>query len=82
MPQPEPDFEELRFALIRLRRTRQLTLDELSEKSGVARRSLVQLEGGKSKGSLETWFRLSEAFEVEIGEVLSALYGPTRSRRR
>lgn len=76
-----PDFEELRFYLARLRRTRRWTLDELAEHSGVGRRSLVQLESGKSRGSLETWFKLAETFDMEIGEVLATLYGPSRTRR-
>jgi len=76
-----PDFEELRFFLARLRRERHLTLEELSERSGVGRRSIVQLESGHSKGTLETWFRLAEGLDVELGSVVSALYGPGRERR-
>jgi len=76
-----PDFEELRFYLARLRRTQRCTLDELAERSGVGRRSLVQLEAGESHGSVETWFKIAEAFDVEVGEILSSLYGPTRNRR-
>lgn len=75
-----PDFEELRFALARMRRTRKWTLDQLAERSGLGRRSIVQLEAGTSKGSLDTWFKLAEAFDVEINDLLSALYGPTRRR--
>ena len=75
-----PDYEELRFALARLRRTRRWTLDQLAERSGVGRRALVQLEAGESRGSIESWFKLAEAFEMEIGEMLSPLYGPTRRR--
>lgn len=63
-----------------MRRTRRWTLDELAERSGVGRRSIVQLESGTSKGSLDTWFKLSEAFDIEINQLLSALYGPTRRR--
>lgn len=77
-----PDFEELRFFLARLRRTNRWTLDDLAERSGVGRRSLSELESGKSRGSVETWFKIAEAFDKEIGEVLSALYGPSRSRSR
>jgi putative transcriptional regulator len=76
-----PDFEELRFWLARLRRERHLTLEQLAERSGVGRRSLVQLESGKSRGTLETWFKVSEGLDVEVGTVVSALYGPGRERR-
>ncbi|MGV1035062.1 MAG: helix-turn-helix domain-containing protein [Microbacteriaceae bacterium] len=86
MPEPtppfvnRPDFEELRFYLARLRKTNGWTLEELEQRSGVARRSISQLEAGKAKGNVETWFKLSEAFNLEIGQVLSVLYGPTKLR--
>lgn len=76
-----PDFGELRFYLARLRRERRLTLEQLAEKSGLARRTLVQLESGASKGTLETWFKVAEGLDIEIGKVVSALYGPGRERR-
>lgn len=81
-PLPPPDFEELRFSLARMRRTRRWTLDELAERSGVARRSIVQLESGTSHGSVTTWYLLAEAFDIEIGEMLAAIYGPSRTRTR
>lgn len=80
-PTRTPDFEELRFYLARLRRERHLTLEDLAERSGVGRRSLVQLESGKSKGTLLTWFKIAEGLDLEIGAVVSALYGPGRERR-
>jgi transcriptional regulator with XRE-family HTH domain len=80
VPSNVPDFEELRFAAARLRRTRRWTLDQLAERSGVGRRALVQLEAGESRGSIETWFKLAEAFDMENGEMLSPLYGPMRRR--
>lgn len=76
----EPDWPELRFSLLRRRKEHRWTLDQLAERSTVARRSLVQLEAGESKGSVETWFKLAEAFDVEIGELLAPLYGPMRRR--
>jgi len=79
-PERQPDFEELRFSLHRRRRTHQWTLDDLAEHSGIGRRTLVQLEAGDSKGSLDTWFRLAETFDIDLGEMLAPLYGPTRRR--
>ena len=76
----EPDFEELRFALMRHRKVKGMTLDDLAERSGVGRRTLVQIESGKSNGSVKTWFALAETFDISIGEMLSPLYGPSRER--
>lgn len=80
VPDRQPDFEELRFALMRLRKVNGLTLDDLAERSGVSRRTLVQLESGKSNGSIETWFFIAEAFEMHVGDLLSALYGSKPER--
>ncbi|NHF63746.1 helix-turn-helix domain-containing protein [Microcella pacifica] len=76
-----PDFAELRFFLARMRRERRLTLEQLAERSGIGRRSLVQLESGESRGTLATWFAVAEGLDVEIGVLVSALYGPGRERR-
>lgn len=78
----EPDWGELRFSLLRRRKEAGWTLDQLAERSSVARRSFVKLEAGESKGSVETWFKLAEAFDIEIGEMLGPLYGRTRRRDR
>ena len=80
VPTRQPDFEELRFALMRLRKVNGLTLDDLAERSGVGRRTLVQLESGKSNGSIETRFALAETLDITIGEMLAPLYGPRRER--
>ena len=65
---------------MRLRKINNLTLDDLAERSGVGRRTLVQLESGKSNGSIVTWFALAETFDITIGEMLSPLYGPSKER--
>lgn len=65
---------------MRHRKKRAWTLDELAERSGVGRRTLVQLEAGESKGSVETWFFIAEAFEMHVGDLLSALYGSKLER--
>lgn len=65
---------------MRHRKVKGMTLDDLAERSGVGRRTLVQIESGKSNGSVKTWFALAETFDISIGEMLSPLYGPSRER--
>ena len=65
---------------MRLRKVNGLTLDDLAERPSVGRRTLMQLESGKSNGSIETWFALAETFKISIGNMLSPLYEPRRGR--
>lgn len=88
-PVAEPDFEALRLYLARLRHERGWSLDELAARSGIGRSTLATLESGRSRrtpgapatrGNLETWFRLAQAFDVELGALLQPLYGDGSQR--
>lgn len=72
-PTREPDFEALRLLLGRLREERGWSFDELAERSGVSRRTLIDMEHGKSNGRLESWFRVAEAFGVPIADLVRVL---------
>lgn len=75
MPYPvrEPDFEALRLALSRRRAALGWTYDELAERSGVTRRTLIAIETGTTHGRLDSWHRIAQAFDVEVGELLRSL---------
>ena len=75
MPYPtrDPNFEALRLKLGKLRAGRSWTYDTLAERSGVTRRTLIAIETGTTNGSLDSWFRIAQAFEVEVAELLDAL---------
>ncbi len=84
---PEPDIAALRLHLARLRHQRGLSYDELAARSGVGRSTIVYLETGASNrnptksatsGTVVTWYRLAQALEVSIGELLAPLYGEER----
>ena len=47
----------------------EMTQQELAEKAGVSRQTIIAIEAGKYSPSLELAFRLAEAFGVEIREV-------------
>ncbi|MGF6821881.1 putative transcriptional regulator [Microbacterium sp. ZKA21] len=72
-PTRDPDFEALRLMLARLRNERGWSYDELAERSGVSRRTLIEMEHGQSNGRLESWFRVAEAFEVPLGDLVREL---------
>ena len=47
----------------------EMTQQELAEKAGVSRQTIISIEAGKYSPSLELAFRLAKAFGVKIGEV-------------
>ncbi len=49
----------------------EMTQQQLAEKAGVSRQTIISIEAGKYSPSLELAFRISKAFGVEIGEVFS-----------
>jgi putative transcriptional regulator len=47
----------------------EMTQQELAEKAGVSRQTVIAIEAGKYSPSLELAFRLADAFGVMISEV-------------
>ncbi|QTD95755.1 helix-turn-helix transcriptional regulator [Streptomyces cyanogenus] len=70
---PDPNLTALRVELARLRGERGWTFDELAERSGLARRTLIDLEHGRTTGSVTTWHALAHAFGVPIERFLVSL---------
>ena len=70
---PDPDFNALRIELARLRGERGWTFDELAGRSGLARRTLIDLEHGRTAGSLATWHTLAHTFDVSLEHLLGSL---------
>lgn len=66
-------FAGLGEALLRLRKTRGLTLVDLADKAGVARASLSAYESGKQVPSLESLNRLLVALATDLDELSLAL---------
>jgi len=47
----------------------EMTQQELAEKAGASRQTILAVEAGKYTPSLELAFRIADAFGVQIGEV-------------
>ncbi len=47
----------------------EMTQQELAEKAGVSRQTVIAIEAGRYAPSLELAFRIADAFGVPIGEV-------------
>lgn len=69
----EPNFSALRIEFSRIRNERGWTYEVLADKSGVTRRTLISIETGETNGSLDTWFRIAQAFEMPLGDLLLPL---------
>lgn len=53
-----------------LRKKNRLTLDQLATASGVSRSMLSQIERGKANPTLAVTFRIAQAFNISIGELV------------
>lgn len=49
----------------------EMSQQQLADKAGVSRQTIVAIEGNKYSPSLELAFRIAEAFGVTIGEVFA-----------
>jgi putative transcriptional regulator len=47
----------------------EMTQQELAEKAGISRQTVIAIEAGKYSPTLELAFRIADAFGVPIGEV-------------
>lgn len=72
---PDPDFEALRLELARLRAAHRWTYDELAARSGLARRTLIEIEQGRSIGTLKTWHALAHALGTPLDQLFGSLCG-------
>ncbi|MGP3683959.1 helix-turn-helix transcriptional regulator [Streptomyces sp. IBSNAI002] len=70
---PDPNLEALRLELSRLRAARGLTYDQLAERSGLARRTLIEIEQGRTIGSLGTWHAIAHALGTPLGDILGLM---------
>lgn len=57
-------------ALRRFRRDRQLSLDDLSERSGVSRAALSQVEGGRTNPTLAVLWKIAVGLDVPVHDLL------------
>lgn len=70
---PDPNLAALRMELARLRSEHGWAYDELARRSGLARRTLIEIEQGRTIGSLKSWHALAHAFDVPVDHFLGRL---------
>ncbi|ATW46703.1 helix-turn-helix transcriptional regulator [Streptomyces peucetius] len=70
---PDPNLTALHLELARLRGERGWTYDELARRSGLSRRTLIEIEQGRTIGSITTWHTLAHALDVPLEQLFRAL---------
>ncbi|CAM5314446.1 helix-turn-helix transcriptional regulator [Streptomyces aurantiogriseus] len=70
---PDPDLNALRLELARLRAVRGWTYDELAAHSGLARRTVIEIEQGRTIGTLKTWHALAHALGTPFEQLFATL---------
>ncbi|MFF2361180.1 helix-turn-helix transcriptional regulator [Streptomyces sp. NPDC058122] len=70
---PDPNLDALRLELARLRAARGWSYDELAARSGLSRRTLIEIEQGRTIGTLKTWHALAHALSAPVEELFGFL---------
>ncbi|MGW4043150.1 helix-turn-helix transcriptional regulator [Streptomyces sp. NPDC004721] len=70
---PEPDLDALRLKLASLRAEHGWSYDELAARSGLARRTVIEIEQGRTVGSLKTWHALAHALSTSFDDLFGVL---------
>lgn len=70
---PDPDFDALRLELARLRADAGWTYDQLAERTGLSRRTLIEIEQGRTVGTLNTWHALAHVLGVSFDHLLGSM---------
>ena len=70
---PDPDLDALRLELGRLRAERGWSYDELASRSGLGRRTVIEIEQGRTIGTLRTWHALAHALDTPFDELFATL---------
>lgn len=77
---PDPDLSQLRFIIGKARVDAGMTIEQLSEASGVSRQTILNLGSGKHYGDLKSWLKLSRALGVGLDELLAPVWQDPESR--
>lgn len=78
VPVADPDLSQLRNIFNTRREQSRLTFDELADRSGLSRQTLLNVSSGRVRGDLLTWLRLSQAVGVGLDELLAPVWTSRR----
>lgn len=70
---PDPDLDALRRELEQRRAAAGWSYDQLAERTGLARRTLIEIEQGRTIGTLAIWHAIAHGLGVPVGDLFSHL---------
>ncbi|MFJ9083862.1 helix-turn-helix domain-containing protein [Streptomyces sp. NPDC102384] len=70
---PDPNLNALRLEFARLRAGHGWTYGELAGRTGLSHRTVIDLEHGRTTGTITTWHTIAHAFGVPLDQLLGAL---------
>lgn len=73
-----PDAPDIGPIIQRERKARRLTLEHLSQLSGVSRSMLSQIERGESNPTLAVLWGLTQALKIDLGDLIAGGVAPPR----
>ena len=66
----EDIYKRIGFNLLKQRRLKGWTQEQLSERSGVSRSRISKMENGKENFNIESLFLIAQALEIDFIELL------------
>lgn len=69
----DPDISRLAAEMKRRRADRGLTYEQVAERVGMSRRSVISYEQGQTLGTMRYWFRIADALDVPFSEFVRVL---------
>lgn len=73
-PVPEPELDRLPAIFSERKTASGLSYDQLANRSGLTRTTLMNLAHGRYHGDLRTWLRLSKAWQISLDELLAPVW--------
>ena len=70
---PDPSTDALRQAIGKLRAEQAWSYDDLAERTGLSRRTLIEIEQGRSVATLNTLHAIAHAFGVPVAQLADTL---------
>ena len=73
LPPPPANLRELGLAVSTARRSRGLTLEDLAERAGISRQTVINIEMAHKAARIDTLHAIAHALEVPLSDLIAHL---------
>lgn len=70
---PAPDLCALGVEVARLRKDREWSIDRLAERTGVHRKTIIEVEAGRVAAKVSTIHAIAHALEADLGDLVRTM---------